>query len=104
MGLAPIRTRVTASRLDDFGFDHSPPARNRTLTGRLSGDCTTLVLQAGMRATRAKTWNTNELGQTAGFEPATSRSVVDNPHSTARFAGKERARVLALSLAELRLS
>jgi hypothetical protein len=39
-GLAPARTRVTASRLDDFGIDHSPPGVNRTLTGRLSSDCT----------------------------------------------------------------
>ncbi len=47
MGLAPIKTRFTASRLDDFGFDHSPPGRNRTFSYRLSGDCTTLVLRAG---------------------------------------------------------
>lgn len=48
MGLAPIYSRFTASRLDDFGIDHSPPGVNRTLTDRLSGDCTTVVLQAGM--------------------------------------------------------
>lgn len=46
-GLAPASTRVTASCLDCFGIDHSPPGRNRTFTDRLSGDCTTLVLQAG---------------------------------------------------------
>jgi len=26
MGLAPIKTRFTASRLDDFGFDHHQSA------------------------------------------------------------------------------
>ena len=32
----------------DFGLAHSPPGGNRTLTDRLSGDCTTVVLQAGI--------------------------------------------------------
>src|SRR5688572_1819807 len=59
MGLAPICSRFTASRLDDFGIDHSPPGVNRTLTYRLSGDCTTVVLQAGSAAL----WESNPVGQ-----------------------------------------
>ena len=51
-GLAPACSRFTTSCLDYFGIDHSPPGRNRTFTFRLSGECTTLVLQAGSQKIR----------------------------------------------------
>lgn len=49
MGLAPTRTRVTASRLDDFGLDHGPPGRDRTSVARLSAECSAVELRVGRR-------------------------------------------------------
>ncbi len=52
MGLAPTSSRFTASRLVSFGFDHSPPGRNRTSVSRLSAKCSATELRAGKRSRR----------------------------------------------------
>jgi hypothetical protein len=59
MGLAPIYSRFTASRLVGFGIDHSPPRWNRTIVARLSAECSAVELGAGRLRFRIRTWETN---------------------------------------------
>lgn len=62
-GLAPACSRFTASCLDCFDIDHSPPGRNRTFTSRLSGECTSCRATGGSELVRARAENSPSNGQ-----------------------------------------
>jgi hypothetical protein len=55
MGLAPTKTRFTASRLDDFGLDHGPPGRTCTPIARISRKQSSIDVQVGIVESRIRT-------------------------------------------------
>ena len=86
-GLAPACSRFTASCLDYFGIDHSPPGRNRTFTFRLSGECTALVLQAGSSST-------SSVGKIRRVKKPDSIQRLSH-HTAARLSEEDRAKQAA---------